>query len=313
MTRAKKEVEGGSDMLRIGKRDFRENGDHVYIMGILNLTPDSFSDGGRFLDYDASMRHTEEMIRDGADIVDLGAESTKPGFLPVSAEEETERLIKVLRAVRKNFDIPISVDTYKAEVMDAAFAEGADLGNDIWGLRYEELHPEAAEHQLLTMAEVAAKYKKPMVLMHNDLLDRSQEARTEEQWTRSGVPRNAREDVVLRVSEGLKRSMETAEEAGIDKDRLILDPGVGFAKTLEENQRVLANLSSFGTLGCGLLLGASRKSVIGDTLHLPPEEREEGTLVTSILAAEAGFCFVRVHDVKKNRRALDFYERIRGM
>ena len=297
--------------MRIGKKTFPKSGNHVYIMGILNLTPDSFSDGGRFLGYDAAMRHTEEMIREGADIIDIGAESTKPGYIPVPAEEEIGRLTDVLRAIKRNFDVPVSVDTYKAEVMDAAFAEGADLGNDIWGLRYEELHPELSRNYYgSTMAEVAAKHRRPMVLMHNDLMERKAENRTEEQWKKSGVSVQGREDVIRRAEEGLKRSLEIAENAGIEKEDLILDPGVGFAKTLKENQRVLAELSAFQSLGCHLLLGASRKSVIGDTLHLPPEEREEGTIVTSILAAEAGYAFVRVHDVQKNRRALDFLEYI---
>ena len=301
----------------IGGKCFTDIKDHVYIMGILNLTPDSFSDGGRFLDYDAAMSHTEEMIRDGADIIDLGAESTRPGYLPVSAEEEIERLTAVLRAIKKNFDVPVSVDTYKAKVMDAAFSEGADLGNDIWGLRYEELHPEDGDvlsnnsSGMLSMAGVAAKYGKPMVLMHNDLLERKKENRTKAQMQRSGISEAGQMDVVRRVMEGLKRSLEIAKNAGIEDRQLILDPGVGFAKTLEENLQVLANLQMFRSLGCEWLLGASRKSVIGDTLGLPPDEREEGTLVTSVLAAQAGYRFVRVHDVRKNRRALDFLQHVR--
>ena len=284
---------------------------HVHIMGILNLTPDSFSDGGNYMEMDKALFHTEEMIREGAEVIDLGAESTRPGYIPVSAKEETERLVSVLRGIRKRFDIPVSVDTYKARVMDAAFSEGADIGNDIWGFRYEELHPEAVDPDFpLSMAEVVAKHGKPVVLMHNDLLERKADLRREEQWHRSGVTEQGRSDVLIRVRDGLRRSLEIAASAGIKKENILLDPGVGFAKTLEENQRVLAGLSCIREPGCGMLLGASRKSVIGDTLQLPPEEREEGTIVTSILAAEAGYDFVRVHDVKKNRRALDFYERI---
>ena len=298
--------------MKIGNRSFPEVKNHVYIMGILNLTPDSFSDGGKYLGYDAAMRHTEEMLRDGVDIIDIGAESTRPGYIPVSTEEEIGRLTEVLRAIRKNFDVPISVDTYKAAVMNAALSEGADLANDIWGFRFEDLHPEEMNDDRMTMAEVVAKHGKPVVLMHNDLVERKIENRTDLQWERSGVSPAGREDIVVRVREGLERSLVLARQAGVEPGSIILDPGVGFAKTLEENRRVLACLDAFTDLGCSVLLGASRKSVIGDTLGLPPEEREEGTLVTSVLAAAAGCQFVRVHDVRGNRRALDFYEKVMG-
>lgn len=297
--------------MRIGGINMADTAGHVHIMGILNLTPDSFSDGGKYTDLDRALTHTEEMLRDGAEIIDLGAESTRPGYIPVSAEEEACRLVNVLREIKKRFDAPVSVDTYKARVMDAVFSEGADLGNDIWGFRYEELHPEELDPDFsLTMAEVVAKHGKPVVLMQNDLMERQAELRQEAQWQRSGISARGREDVLVRVRDGLARSLEIAAEKGIGKDRILLDPGVGFAKTLKENRQVLAGLGCIRELGCPMLLGASRKSVIGDTLQLPPEEREEGTLVTSILAAQAGYGFVRVHDVRKNRRALDFYERI---
>ena len=295
----------------IGGKNMADTAGHVHIMGILNLTPDSFSDGGKYTDLDRALKHTEEMLRDGAEIIDLGAESTRPGYIPVSAEEEARRLGTVLREIKRRFDVPVSVDTYKARVMDVVFSEGADLGNDIWGFRYEELHPEEADPEYpLTMAEVVAKHGKPVVLMHNDLMDRQAELRQETEWLRSGISALGRENVLARVRDGLARSLEIAAEKGIGKERILLDPGVGFAKTLQENQQVLAGLGCIRELGCPMLLGASRKSVIGDTLQLPPEEREEGTLVTSVLAAQAGYRFVRVHDVRKNRRALDFYERI---
>ena len=295
----------------IGGKNMADTAGHVHLMGILNLTPDSFSDGGKYTDLDRALKHTEEMLRDGAEIIDLGAESTRPGYIPVSAEEEARRLGTVLREIKRRFDVPVSVDTYKARVMDVVFSEGADLGNDIWGFRYEELHPEEADPEYpLTMAEVVAKHGKPVVLMHNDLMDRQAELRQEAEWLRSGISALGRENVLARVRDGLARSLEIAAEKGIGKERILLDPGVGFAKTLQENQQVLAGLGCIRELGCPMLLGASRKSVIGDTLQLPPEEREEGTLVTSVLAAQAGYRFVRVHDVRKNRRALDFYERI---
>ena len=295
----------------IGGKNMADTAGHVHIMGILNLTPDSFSDGGKYTDLDRALKHTEEMLRDGAEIIDLGAESTRPGYIPVSAEEEARRLGTVLREIKRRFDVPVSVDTYKARVMDVVFSAGADLGNDIWGFRYEELHPEEADPEYpLTMAEVVAKHGKPVVLMHNDLMDRQAELRQQTEWLRSGISALGRENVLARVRDGLARSLEIAAEKGIGKERILLDPGVGFAKTLQENQQVLAGLGCIRELGCPMLLGASRKSVIGDTLQLPPEEREEGTLVTSVLAAQAGYRFVRVHDVRKNRRALDFYERI---
>ncbi len=291
-------------------RDFSKRNNHVYIMGILNLTPDSFSDGGRFGSRDDILYCVKEMIQCGVDVVDLGAESTRPGAILVSKEEEKERLLPAIEAIRAEYEVPVSVDTYKAEVMDAAFSAGADLANDIWGFRYEELHEEAEGSE--TMAEVVARHGKPVVLMHNDLMERNVDLRTEDQWIRSGVSPEGRKDVLLRVREGLERSIRIAEDAGIPRDRILLDPGVGFAKTQEENQRCLAELAQLKVGNCDMLLGASRKSVIGNILGVPPMEREEGTIVTSIFAAEAGYSFVRVHDVKGNRKALDFWEKIRS-
>lgn len=296
--------------MQIRGRDYSKHGNHVYIMGILNLTPDSFSDGSRLKSKDDVLFAVEDMLRAGVDVVDLGAESTRPGAVLVSKEEETERLLPIIEMIRAEYDVPISVDTYKAEVMDAAFSAGADLANDIWGFRYEELHPE--DRTGLTMAEVVAKHKKPAVLMHNDLLARSREERTEEQWFRSGVSMEGRENILLRVRQGLSRSLQIADAAGIPRDRILLDPGIGFAKTGEENQKCLAELAKLKVEGCDMLLGASRKSVIGDILQVPPLEREEGTIVTSVFAAEAGYSFVRVHDVSGNRKALDFWEKIRS-
>ena len=298
------------EKMQIGNKEFKTADRHVYVMGILNLTPDSFSDGGKYNEKDRALFRAEEMIREGADILDLGAESTRPGAQLVTAEEEMERLIPLVEMLRNRFDIPLSVDTYKAGVMDAAFSAGADLANDIWGFRYEELHPECHDGQKETMAEVVARYGRPAVLMHNDLMDRDAAKRTEEQWERSGVSPEGRTDIVTRVKEGWRRSLEIAEKAGIGKERILLDPGVGFAKTGEENRRCLTQLSAFRSEDCGLLLGASRKSVLGDLLKLPPEERDEATAGTSVLAAQAGCAFVRVHNVKMNRRILDFWEKI---
>ncbi len=286
--------------LHIGKRCFDLAGNRVYIMGILNVTPDSFSDGGKFQEADAALRHVEQMVCEGADIIDIGGESTRPGYQHIEEAEEIERVSEVLRAVKERFDVPVSVDTYKWRVMDALLKEGADLANDIWGLRYGKFSGEE-DH----MAEVIAKHHVPAVLMHNDALPRKAEERTEELYTLCCADARERDDVILRVRNGLLDSVKIALSAGITEDRIILDPGVGFAKTQEENLAVLKRVGELTDLEYPVLMAASRKSVIGNALNLPPEEREEGTIVTSVLSAMAGCKFVRVHDVAKNRRALD--------
>ena len=291
--------------LKIGNTGFDPAGRRVYTMGILNVTPDSFSDGGKFQQIDAALRHVEEMVRDGADIVDIGGESTRPGYVHITEAEEIERVARVVRAVKERFDVPVSVDTYKWRVMDALLMEGADLANDIWGLRYGKFSGEE-DH----MAEVVAKHGVPVVIMHNDALARSREERTEEQYRISLTEAEEEEDVILRVKNGLLDSIRIAKASGIAEDKIILDPGVGFAKTQEENLKVIQGLSKITKLDYPVLLAASRKSVIGNVLNLPPEEREEGTIVTSVMAAMAGCRFVRVHDVAANRRALDMAEAI---
>lgn len=278
----------------IGNREFKESG-KTYIMGILNVTPDSFSDGGRFLEkgqrgglrkeqMDTLLFRVEEMIKDGMDIVDIGAESTRPGYQRISDEEEIERLLPVLWAIKKRFDLPISVDTYKSRVAELALAEGADLLNDIWGLQA----PEDPEHK---MAEVIAASGAACCLMHNrDNADYR--------------------DFLPDVMEDLKESLCIAEKAGIKKERIVLDPGVGFAKSTEQNLLVTKHLADFQKLGCPILLGTSRKSMIGNTLNLPKDQREEGTMVTSVMAVMAGCMFVRVHDVRANKRAVQMTEAI---
>lgn len=274
--------------MQIGNKNFKEKGE-TYVMGILNLTPDSFSDGGRFLEegqrggltekqMDQLLYQVEKMIEDGMDIADLGAESTRPGYSRISDEEEMERLLPALRAIKARFDLPLSVDTYKSAVAAAALAEGADLLNDIWGLRA----PEDKEHK---MAEVIAASGAACCLMHN----------REKADYQNFLP-----DVMA----DLEESLRIAAEAGLPKEKIILDPGVGFAKSTEENLLVTKHLKEFQKLGCPLLLGTSRKSMIGNTLNLPKDQREEGTMVTSVMAVMAGYMFVRVHDVKVNKRAI---------
>lgn len=260
--------------MRIGAAEF-DTGKNTYIMGILNVTPDSFSDGGRYNSVYAALIHTEEMIEQGADIIDIGAESTRPGHggaLP--EDEELKRLIPVLDAIDVRFDIPISVDTYKSRTAQAALEHGADLINDIWGLKYDS-----------DMAGVIAKWQVPCCLMHN---------RKNAQYT----------DFIADVLSDMWETLRIAEEAGIAPGNIILDPGIGFAKSLDQNLSMLKHLDAFCGLGYPVLLGTSRKSVIGLTLGLETGDRLEGTLATTVIGVMAGCSFVRVHDVSENARAI---------
>lgn len=280
--------------MQIGKKQFDFEKPHVYVMGILNVTPDSFSDGGRFNKPDAALRHVEEMVAQGADIIDIGGESTRPGYEKISVAEETERVTQIISKVKERFDVPVSIDTYKAPVMDAALQAGADFANDIWGLRYDGLFAEDGRNSvwdLGTMAEVVARHGKPLCIMHN---------RIEPEYG----------NLLSDIKQDLAHSIEIAEQAGIARKKIIIDPGIGFGKTYVQNMEVLAHLNDFTALGLPLLLAASRKSVIGLTLNLPVEEREEGTLVTSVLAVQNHWNMVRVHDVEKNVRAIRMMEAI---
>lgn len=288
---------GKDSSMKIGDKDFDFNGQHVYIMGILNLTPDSFSDGGKYKNPDQVLYHVEQMLRQGADLIDIGGESTRPGYRQISVEEELERVADVIRAVKTNFDVAVSIDSYKAPVADAALEIGADLVNDIWGLRYDELFAAEGQDSVWecgTLAHIVAKHRKPVCIMHNK-------------------PKPVYDNFWQDMEADLKHSLSIAAEAGIDRKQIILDPGIGFGKTYEMNLEILAHLERWKQFGMPLLLAASRKSVIGLTLDLPTEEREEGTMVTSVLAALAGWDLVRVHDVEKNARALKMTEAIRNM
>lgn len=267
--------------MKIGNKEF-EIGKHTYVMGILNVTPDSFSDGGKFNTIDAALKHTEKMLADGADIIDIGGESTRPGYTLLSDEEEIARVTPVIEAVKKHFDVPISVDTYKGNVAKAAVEAGADLINDVWGLKYDNI-----------LASVIAKSGLPCCLMHN---------RKEPDY------KKFMQDMMA----DLFKTIEIAEKAGIADDKIIIDPGVGFGKTYENNLEVINKLEMLHALGYPLLLGTSRKSVIGLTLDLPVTERVEGTLVTTVLAVIKNCAFVRVHDVKENKRAITMTEAILG-
>ncbi|MGN1165004.1 MAG: dihydropteroate synthase [Lachnospiraceae bacterium] len=265
--------------MKIGNREF-DTKNHTYIMGILNVTPDSFSDGGKWNDYDSAMRHTEELLNDGCDILDIGGESTRPGHHQISEEEEIERVAPLIESVKKNFDIPVSIDTYKSRVAESGILAGADMVNDIWGFQYDE-----------KMAALVKKYDVSCCLMHN---------------RKEAVYDNFIEDMYR----DLQKCVDTAKTAGIADDKIVLDPGVGFGKTYEMNLDVMKYLSRFNELGYPMLLGTSRKSMIGLTLDLPVTEREEGTLVTTVMAVQCGYGFVRVHDVLKNSRAVKMTEAI---
>ena len=266
----------------IGNREFDvEN--RCYIMGILNVTPDSFSDGGKFNNMDSALKHAEEMIRDGADIIDIGGESTRPGHQVITDEEEIARVTPVIEAVKRNFDIPVSIDTYKSAVAEAALQAGADLVNDIWGFRHDE-----------KVAQVTAEYGAACCLMHN---------RHEPVYN----------DFLQDVADDMKECLRIAKNAGIPDDKISLDPGVGFGKTFEHNLMITNHFDVLLRLGYPVLLGISRKSMIGLALDLPVDERVEGTLATSVIGVMKGCSFVRVHDIKENRRAIQMTEAILSM
>ena len=277
--------------MKIGNRDF-DLTNNTYIMGILNVTPDSFSDGGSHYTVDDALRRTEAMIGEGADIIDIGGESTRPGSDYVSADQEMARIIPVLDAIKREFVIPVSIDTYKAETAEESLKHGADLINDIWGLKYDQGQ----------MASTIAKYNVPCVLMHNRKVTTP---------TKTTTINTYYDNIIPDILTDLKETIDLALKAGISKDKIILDPGVGFAKTYEDNLAVLNNLDKFMTLDYPVLLGCSRKSVIGNALNLPVDDRVEGTLVTTMLALVAGYSIVRVHDIKANRRVIDMYRIIR--
>ncbi len=266
--------------MKIGNQEF-DTASHTYVMGILNMTPDSFSDGGKWNKMDAALRHVEEMISEGAAVIDVGGESTRPGFETVSDGEEIARVTPIIAKIKSEFNIPVSLDTYKSEVAAAGIQAGADMINDIWGLRHDA-----------DMASLIAASNVSCCLMHN----RSEAAA---------------DDGMKAVLSELGESVRMAEAAGIAREQILLDPGIGFGKTYEQNLRLLHDMEELHMFGYPLLLGASRKSVVGLTLDLPVAERLEGTLVTTVLAVMKRYSFVRVHDVKEHVRAICMAEAIR--
>ena len=258
--------------MRIGKWDF-DTEHNVYMMGILNVTPDSFSDGGKYDHMDQALFHAEELIRQGTDIIDIGGESTRPNHIKISSEEEIERVCPIIEAIKSRMDVPVSLDTYKSDVARAGIQAGADMINDIWGLKWDG-----------TMAKVIAEGGVASCLMHN---------RKVAEYTQ----------LVEDVVEDLRESLRLAEQAGMDMNGVCLDPGIGFAKTLDENLQMMNHLEALQELSYPVLLGTSRKSMIGLTLDLPVDQREEGTMATTVLGIMKGCSIIRVHDVEKNLRA----------
>ena len=265
------------DKIKIKNRIFDLKSD-IYLMGILNLTPDSFSDGGKFNNIESALNQVEKMILSGADIIDIGGESTRPGYKMISDQEEIERIINIIIAIKSRFDVIISVDTCKSKVAEAVLNVGVDFINDIWGLKYDK-----------NMAGLIKKYNVPVCIMHN----------------RKEIDFNIDHKSFLeRTQKEILESINIAKKNEIQDDKIIIDPGIGFGKTYEQNLLCIKNLELFKKFGYPVLLGTSRKSVIGLTLDLPVDQREEGTIATSIIAKLKGCNFLRVHDVEKNYRAL---------
>ena len=258
--------------MKIGNKSF-ELGKRTYIMGILNVTPDSFSDGGKFNNIEKAIEHAKEMIAEGVDIIDIGGESTRPNHTAVGEEEEIKRVVPIISALSKEFDVPISIDTYKGRVAECAIEAGAALINDVWGFKKDPY-----------IAQVAAKYGVPCCLMHN----------------RDNTDYN---NLIEDILKDLKECIDIALKAGVKEENIILDPGIGFGKTYEQNLATMNRLEDLRKLGYPVLLGTSRKSMIGNALNLPVEERVEGTIATTVMGIMKDCDFIRVHDIKANKRA----------
>ena len=272
-------INNANNSLLLGGRYYNLD-EKTLVMGILNVTPDSFSDGGRFNNFDKALAQAYQMAEDGADIIDIGGESTRPGYEKaerVSAAEEINRVLPLINTLKKDnaFRLPISIDTYKAETAEQALAAGADLLNDVWGFKEDQ-----------NIATVAAKYNVPVCLMHN----------------RRSTLYN---DLIADIIQELQVSVDLADRAGVETNNIILDPGIGFGKEHHQNLDVMLHLREIKALGFPLLLGTSRKRIVGNTLNLPVDDRVEGTAATIAYGISAGVDIVRVHDVKEMRRVVD--------
>ena len=259
----------------------------VAVMGILNLTPDSFYDGGRYRTEKEILNRVEQMVKEGADIIDVGGESTRPGAESVSAEVEIRRTIPYIEKITSLFDVPVSIDTYKAKVAKAAIEAGAQMVNDISGLKFDS-----------QMASVVSFYKVPVVVMHI-----------------KGTPKNMQENpyyesLMDEIISYLRESLQIAEKAGVEREKIIIDPGIGFGKTVEHNLKILKRLDELKVLGRPILIGVSRKSFIGKILSLPVEKRLPGSLAASCVAVVKGARVVRTHDVRETWEAIRVVEKI---
>jgi len=250
-------------------------GERTLVMGILNVTPDSFSDGGRYNNLDSAMKQAEKLISEGADIIDVGGESTRPGHTQITSEEEISRVVPIIEKISKNLDTIISIDTYKYDVAEEAIKAGANIINDIWGLQYDKGE----------MAELVKKSNLPIIAMHNQ---------NDEIYNK---------DIILVLREFFEKTFKIADKYGIDRDKIILDPGLGFGKNVEQNIEILSRLNELKDME-PILLGASKKRFIGKLLNdLPFDERVEGTVATTVIGIEKGVDIVRVHNVLENKRA----------
>ena len=251
------------------------------IMGILNVTPDSFSDGGQFLKVENAFTHSVKMIEEGADIIDIGGESTKPFADPVSTDEELSRVIPVIEKIRSEYDILISIDTTKSKVAEEAITSGANIINDVSAMEIDE-----------NMLQVAKNYNSPIVMMHM-----------------KGIPKNMQNNptydhLITEIKDYLSSRVKCAINAGIDKKNIIIDPGIGFGKSVEHNFEIINNLDSFVDLGFPVLLGASRKSFIGLTLNVEEKDRLEGSIAANVIGLQKGAKIFRVHDVLAAKKSL---------
>ena len=262
-------------MILYSKNKKIELGKRTLIMGILNVTTDSFSDGGDYADIEKAVARAKKMAAEGADIIDIGGMSTRPGHEDISVELEMERVIPVIKRISAELDTIISIDTYRYEVAEKALENGADIINDVWGLQYDKGE----------MAAVAAKYDVPVIVMHNQ----------------NGT--HYEKDIMVSMREFFEKSFKIAEENGLSKDKIVIDPGIGFGKDMEQNLEVLHRMGEIRDIA-PILLGTSRKRFIGALLNgLPPKERAEGTVATTVAGIERGADIVRVHDVLENKRA----------
>lgn len=258
----------------------------VKVMGILNVTPDSFSDGGQFTCFDSALKQVDQMILNGVDIIDIGGESTRPGAVDVSVKDEISRVIPLLKVIKSRFDIDVSIDTSKAEVMEEAISYGADMINDVRALQNNGC------------LDIVAQSEIEVCLMHMQ-----------------GMPRTMQEnpqynDIIGDILEFFRQRIQVCEESGISKERLILDPGFGFGKTVEHNYEALARFDEFSALGLPVLAGISRKSMIGNLLKRDVNERLAGSLAAAIVAVQQGASIIRVHDVKESADALNILKAV---